>query len=312
MTIKESILKCLEDTKSMLTTTEIYEHIVKKGYYEFGAKKPAHVIYSEIRDLRIKGDTRIKRIKFSGKNYKYYLKKLESEINIDKVELSITKTPTKNDFKERDLHILLATYLKNSNTYCKTIFHEQSKNSKDSHQKWVHPDTIGIQFTSLKSKINQVFLKAINRLESFRISSYEIKKEINSDYELKKHYFQAVSNSSWANYGYLVAFEISDTLFEEMERLNQSFGIGVIQLAANPYESKILYHAKYKDLDFKTIDKLCRINNEFEKFIEQVELLLTADEKYVKASEKELNSYCDKYFVTDTEIEQYCNENKIK
>ncbi len=219
MTIKESILKCLEDTKSMLTTTEIYEHIVKKGYYEFGAKKPTHVIYSEIRDLRIKGDTRIKRIKFSGKNYKYYLKKLESEINIDKVELSITKTPTRNDFKERDLHILLATYLKNSNTYCKTIFHEQSKNSKDSHQKWVHPDTIGIQFTSLKSKINQVFLKAINRLESFRISSYEIQTEIHSDHDLKKHYFQAVSNSSWATYGYLVAFELSDTLFEELARL---------------------------------------------------------------------------------------------
>ena len=64
MTIKESILKSLEDTKSMLTTTEILKHINKKGYYEFGAKQPAHVIYSEIRDLRINRDTRIKRIKF--------------------------------------------------------------------------------------------------------------------------------------------------------------------------------------------------------------------------------------------------------
>ena len=58
--------------------------------------------------------------------------------------------------------------------------------------------------------------------------SYEIKKEINTDYELKKSYFQAVSNSSWANYGYLVAFEISDNLKDEMERLNQSFGIGTM------------------------------------------------------------------------------------
>lgn len=311
MTIKESIIKSLEDAKSMLTTTEILQHINKKGYYEFGAKQPTHVIYSEIRDLRINGDTRIKRIKFSGKNYKYYLSKFESALNFDQVELEIVKTKSRNNFKERDLHILLSTYLKNSNTYCKTIFHEQSSNSRDNHQKWVHPDIIGIQFTSLKSEINQIFLKAINRLESFRLSSYEIKKEIVSDYDLKKHYFQAVSNSSWANYGYLVAFEINDTLLEEMERLNQSFGIGIIQLKSNPYESKVLFHAKYKDLDFKTMDKLCRINKEFENFIEQIELLLTAGEKYVKASEKELVRYCDKYFSSDSDIEKYCIEKRL-
>jgi hypothetical protein len=311
MTIKEAIIKCLETSKTMLTTSEIHNNIVENGYYEFGAKNPVAVVYSEIRDLRIKGDTRIKRIKFSGKNYKYYSKKFENEINIDSFELNLVKSTSKNYFKEKDLHILLSTFLKNSNTYSKTIFHEKSRSSRDSHQKWVHPDIIGIQFTSLKSEVNQVFLKAINRLDSFKISSFEIKKEINSDYELKKHYFQAVSNSSWANYGYLVAFEISDTLFEEMERLNQSFGIGVIQLRANPYESKILYHAKHKNLDFKTMDKLCRINNEFENFIKQVELLLTAGERYVQASERELVRFCDGYFENDSEIEKYCVEKKI-
>lgn len=96
-----------------------------------------------------------------------------------------------------------------------------------------------------------------------------------------------------------------------MERLNQSFGIGIIQLKSNPYESKILYHAKYKDLDFKTMDKLCRINKEFEKFIEQVELLLTAGEKYVKASENELVRFCDEYFSNDSDIESYCKEKSI-
>ena len=42
----------------------------------------------------------------------------------------------------------------------------------------------------------------------------------------------------------------------EMERLSQSFGIGIIELSANPYESKILFTANFKELDFKTIDKL--------------------------------------------------------
>ncbi|WP_379841785.1 hypothetical protein [Flavobacterium myungsuense] len=96
-----------------------------------------------------------------------------------------------------------------------------------------------------------------------------------------------------------------------MERLNQSFGIGIIELKANPYESKILYPAKYKALDFKTIDKLCRINKDFEKFIEQVEKLLTANEKYLKSTEKELEEFSDSYFLNDTEVEKYCKDKLI-
>ena len=38
----------------------------------------------------------------------------------------------------------------------------------------------------------------------------------------------ALSNSSWANYGYLVTFEINEDLDEEMKLLNNAFGIGII------------------------------------------------------------------------------------
>ena len=146
---------------------------------------------------------------------------------------------------------------------------------------------------------------------TFKLSSYEIKREINSDSELKKAFFQAVSNSSWANYGYLVAFEFSDNLTEELSRLNQSFGIGIIELNANPYQSKILFPAAYRDLDFKTIDKLCKINREFEKFIEQTEKLMVAEERYYKSTEKELDDFCDDYFANDTEIDAYCKAKHI-
>jgi len=314
MTIKEAILKSLDDTKSMANANEIYDHIVKQGYYSFGAKKPLDVLSGELRLLIIKGDSRIKRFKVLGKTYKYYLTKYEHSLLNGELDFEPIAEPikvNKKDFYERDLHVLLSTYLKSTYSFSKTIFHEQSSNSKDSHQKWVHPDLIGIQFINLQSKINQTFLKAINRLDTFKISSFEVKKEINSDYELKKSFFQAVSNSSWANYGYLVAFEISDSLNEEMERLNQAFGIGIIELKANPFESKILYQPKYKDLDFQTIDKLCKINKDFEKFIEQVEKLMTASDKYYKSTEKELEEFCDDYFSNDAEIEKYCNEKYI-
>ena len=96
-----------------------------------------------------------------------------------------------------------------------------------------------------------------------------------------------------------------------MERLNQSFGIGIIKLKANPYESKILYQPKYKELDFKTLDKLCKINKDFETFINQTEKLLTANDKYIYSTEKELEEFCDSYFTNDTEIEVYCKEKNI-
>ena len=275
MTVKEAILKSLEELNKPVNYNEIYNHIVKNNYYDFGeSKTPALTISGQLTLFIQKGDNRVKRIKNSNGSYSYYLSKIESNINFDdnftneepeKVKLQ------KKSYSERDLHKLLSSFLKNTGIYSKTIFHEQSKNSKDNNQKWIHPDMVGIKFLNLKTKASQNFLKAVNKADIFKITAYELKRELNTDYELKKSFFQAVSNSSWANYGYLVAFEISDSLDEEMERLNQSFGIGIIKLKANPYESKILYQSKYKELDFKTLDKLCKINKDFETFIYQAE-----------------------------------------
>ncbi len=315
MTIKEAILKSLEDLNGLTNYSEVYDHILTKKYYEFkDAKTPASTISALLGDFIRNGDTRVKRVKEAGGTFSYYLTKNEASLDIESIVTPTIqenkKTAKTETYEERDLHKLLSSFLKTTDIYSKTIFHEQS-NRTDEHQKWIHPDLVGIKFLKLQTNASQTFLKAINRVDTFKISSYEIKKEINSDYELKKSFFQAVSNSSWANYGYLVAFEISDSLNEEMERLNQSFGIGIIALKSNPYESKVLFQPKYKGLDFKTIDKLCKINKEFEKFIEQTEKLMTASDKYVKATEKEMDEFCDRYFLNDTEVEKYCKEKHI-
>ncbi len=315
MTIKEAILESLSDIKNIANSNEVYNHIVNKGYYDFKiGKTPVSTVSAQLGDFIRNGDTRVKRINGKGGTFLYYLTKDEDHIDIDKINQTTTDLKTASNsktFKERDLHKLLSSYLKNTTIYSKTILHEKSKNSKDSNQKWIHPDMVGIKFLNLQNKVSQNFLKTVNRADTFKITSYEIKKEINTDSELKKCFFQAVSNSSWSNFGYLVAFEISDSLIEEMERLNQSFGIGIIKLKPNPFESKILYPSRYKELDFKTMDKLCKINSEFEKFIEQVEKLLIADDRYAKSTEKELCEFCDKYLKSDSEIEKYCKEKNI-
>lgn len=318
MTIKEAILKSLDGINGLSNYMEVYNHIVAKNYYDFGtAKTPSATISALLGDFIRSGDTRVKRIKQENGSYAYYLTKNEQEIGIEilsgSTEKIIIKPPKSKvkSYDERDLHKLLSSYLKNTKIYSKTIFHEQSRHGKDNNQIWTHPDMVGIKFLNLQTKVSQNFLKSINRVDTFKLSSYEIKKEINSDSELKKAFFQAVSNSSWANYGYLVAFEFSDSLSDEMERLSQSFGIGIIELNANPFQSKVLLPPKYRDLDFKTIDKLCKINKEFETFIEHVDKLMTAQERYFKSTEKELDEFCDKYFESDTEVEEYCKEKHI-
>ena len=318
MTIKEAILKSLDDINGLTNSLDVTNHIVEKIYYDFGsAKTPASTISAVLGDFIRNGDTRVKRIKQEGGTYSYYLTKNEQDIGIEILSGATETTSVKppkvkvKTYEERDLHKLLSSYLKNTKIYSKTIFHEQSKYGKDHNQIWTHPDIVGVKFLNLQTKVSQNFLKSINRVDTFKLSSYEIKKEINSDSELKKAFFQAVSNSSWANYGYLVAFEFSDSLSDEMERLSQSFGIGIIELHANPYQSKILFPTKYRDLDFKTIDKLCKINKEFEMFIEQIDKLMTAQERYYKSTEKELDEFCDDYFENDTEIEKYCNDKNI-
>ncbi|NMH26519.1 hypothetical protein [Flavobacterium silvaticum] len=318
MIIKEAVLKSLEDIAGLTNYLEVYNNIVQKSYFDFGnAKTPASTISASLGDFIRNGDTRVKRIKQENGSYLYYLTKNEQNIGIDllysetEIEPQVATGKAKlKIYEERDLHKLVSSYLKNTDIYSKTIFHEQS-NGKDSNQIWTHPDMVGIKFLNLQTKASQTFLKSINRVDTFKLSSYELKREINSDSELKKAFFQAVSNSSWANYGYLVAFEISDSLTEEMARLNESFGIGIIELNANPYQSKVLFPATYRNLDFRTIDKLCKMNKEFEKFIENTEKLMTAEERYYKATEKELNEFCDTYFESDSDIEKYCREKYI-
>ncbi|GAA7705610.1 hypothetical protein HpMMM85_11630 [Helicobacter pylori] len=92
--------------------------------------------------------------------------------------------------------------------------------------------------------------------EKHKLFSFELKKELSFS-NLKESYFQAVSNSTWANKGYLVVFEeIKDKVLGELRRLNQSFGIGVIKLESEISNSKILLPAKEREIDIPTLNML--------------------------------------------------------
>ena len=136
-----------------------------------------------------------------------------------------------------------------------------------------------------------------------------MKKKIESDYQLKQYYFQALSNSSWANYGYLVAFEINENLMDEMARLNNAFGIGIIQMQAT--DSKILFPAKKKQLDYVTIEKLNSINKDFNIFISKLSKVINASKEYTADAKSSVEQICDAVFMSDEELEAYCAQYNI-
>lgn len=140
---------------------------------------------------------------------------------------------------------------------------------------------------------------------SYKLFSFELKIALNFS-NLKECYFQAVSNSSWANEGYLVVLkEIDSEVLSELRRLNQSFGIGVIKLESNDLlNSKIILSAKEKELDIQTLNMLINKNPNFKEFIDDInKQIKVGKEAKIQANFDEIKS--------DEEMEKYLKEKCI-
>lgn len=215
-----------------------------------------------------------------GSPIRFWLKSRENEIIGKETEIEqkrqekyiaeLKDDEHKKSFHEKDLHSLLVKFLADDERfrlYCKTINANTTPPKKVGLNEWIHPDIIGVHFPFNDYESGAFkLLSHINRL-NYKICSFEIKKIINLA-NLKECYFQAVSNSSWANEGYLVAYkvEFDDEAYDEAERLNESFGIGVIELKSE----KVIFEARTRELDIRTLNMLVSKNTHFKEFIENV------------------------------------------
>jgi len=99
---------------------------------------------------------------------------------------------------------------------------------------------------------------------------------------IREAFFQAVSNSSWANEGYLAAVEIdNDEDFRtELERLSTSFGIGVIGIdIEDPDSTEIILPVRSKgSVDWETVNKLAGINPDFRDFLKRIRIDISSRE----------------------------------
>lgn len=175
---------------------------------------------------------------------------------------------------EHDLYPLLTDYLKTeAAVYSKRIDEKKSKNTRGrGGNKWLFPDLVGMQDLSANWSREIVDTAKEYSDKKTKLWSFEVKLLLNSS-NVRESYFQAVSNSSWANVGYLVASEIQGTsTLRELQVLSNSHGIGVIRLdTENINESQILIPSKESaNVDWDAANRLVEENTDFVGFIRLV------------------------------------------
>ncbi|GAA7805318.1 COG2958 family protein [Helicobacter pylori] len=295
MTYIELGKKVLEQAERPLSVKEIFEKACEMGLdkecndgkilpHSLGSQLGEHDISKEKKQFYV--------ARKEGGAFFYWLKSREREFppqetsnaeDDEQIECSGTAEKQKTSFDERDLHKLLVKFLDkdpNFKLLCKTIRHEHCKKGKGGECRWNYPDIVGVYFPYNKyfpyNGYKEETLKFLHHTgqKRHKLFSFELKKELSLS-NLKESYFQAVSNSTWANEGYLVVFGIKDKykdkVLDELKRLNQSFGIGVIKLESEISNSKILLPAKEREVDIPTLNMLVEQSPEdFKPFMEKI------------------------------------------
>lgn len=320
MSNKYTFLDLAEDVLSKsdrpLTVKAIWENAVLNGLYKkinsYG-KTPDQTL-----GARLYTDVKEENSKFmivSKKPTLFQLSthKVPSKEEIDDFLADEYKKSEKDNLEhERSYHQVLTNFLSNCSLGCihtKTIFHEVSKKGKKGQDKWNYPDIVGVGFAFGNYTNSTIDLMQKIQYPVCKLYSFELKKSLDFG-NYKESYFQAVSNSSWANEGYLVVVDIDEEVKLELKRLCDAFGIGLMRIdIANIEDSEIIYPAKIKNiLDMATIDLLIDKNNDFKIFIDTVnssmQLSKIVDEVvYDKVlTDDELNKYILKLKTKNDEI----------
>ncbi|MEI1278940.1 HTH domain-containing protein [Leptospira venezuelensis] len=270
--------RALHETKQPMTATEMWAHAEKKKWKTDSVGKTPEASISAQIYLSLKNNPRSPFQKVSKHPTRFALTGWGDMIRTQILKLESYALEDENSpLNERSLHPHLAKFVYSNshfNAYVKTIHHEISSRSPKGANRWLHPDLVGVHFTFEDYETETQIIQSLTKAPLCKFYSFEMK--IRLEYSnLREAFFQAVSNSSWANEGYLVATKINQEIDfkDELARLNKAFGIGIILLdTKNPEDSEILFLANRKDeIDLDTVDRLAFSNKDFREFLKNVE-----------------------------------------
>lgn len=177
------------------------------------------------------------------------------------------------EYSEHDLYPLLVQFLhKELGLYCQRIDEKTSRNSHGSGgNHWLHPDIVALE--ALDQDWSLVVKDCVRHGNdsSVRLWSFEVKKQLSKG-NVRECFFQAVSNSTWANFGYLVATGINNDVEAELQMLSGLHGIGVLLLNTESlFDSQILIPARERTkVDWQSVNRIATENSDFHHFVEQV------------------------------------------
>lgn len=185
------------------------------------------------------------------------------------------KIPLTTSILEQDLYPLLIEFLNEEmGLYCLRIDEKRSKNSHgNGGNRWLHPDVVALE------PLDKGWDEAVRSCArsgnnaSIRLWSFEVKKQLTKA-NVRECFFQAVSNSSWANFGYLVATGLNSDVEPELQMLSSLHGIGVFILdQSSLFDSQILIPARERsNADWQSINRIVTENSDFKHYIEQVSI----------------------------------------
>lgn len=211
--------------------------------------------------------------KDNPKPRKYYYNNEKIKTNIEE------HTYNEETFKlESSLYDPFMRYLSETfNLDAVRIRESASKRSEVKNKNiWLYPDIVALEplLDSWQKEPIDCFKESYN--SPARLWSFELKTDLTIS-NVRESFFQAVSNSTWANEGYLVAKSINSEAEEELRTLSPLHGIGVIIFDPKDFSKSgiLIPSIQRKDVDWKSINKLIVQNKDFKKFMQSVSIYLT-------------------------------------
>lgn len=191
---------------------------------------------------------------------------IQEDNRLEEVGLPLTT----QSYSEQELYPLLIEFLhKELKLYCQRIDEKNSKNSHGSGgNHWLHPDIVALE--PLDQHWDAIVKECARHGNdsAIRLWSFEVKKQLTKS-NVRQYFFQAVSNSTWANFGYLVATGLNNDVEAELQMLASLHGIGVLILNTESlYDSQILIPARERTaIDWQSVNRIVSENSDFHRFI---------------------------------------------
>ena len=232
---------------------------------EIGSRRPALEERSNIRTTE-------------GRPRRYFFSNLSAEEEAEEVIVPTTvshdQEPSrgfKATITEHDLYPIFIRYAADElKLLSKRIDERKSSNNRGQNgNRWLFPDIVAMEDLSASWDRDVVDCAREYSDKKSKLWSFEIKLRLNST-NVRESFFQAVSNSSWANNSYLVAAEIIGEQTEgELRILSALHGVGVIRIDQyDPSDSQILIPSREKpDVDWNSINRLVEQNSDFREYV---------------------------------------------